>query len=277
MTALLCVGNVTVDEAVFPDGRRVEQAGGDAIFAALAARLVIDDVRVCAPIGHDLPPSMLAEWQAAGLRTEDMPHRDEPTVRNVITYRADGSRSWYLVNGEAHFDRMSVYPADLPSRAADGVLVSAMSNASMAALLPRLAGRGRIYLDLQEDGLGPEVRALVRHCDVFLPSEVEARALSGTQDLAAAARAFAADGPAVVVIKKAEKGSLVYADGTLTEVPAELVTPIDSTGAGDAFCGAFAAAHLAGADPVEAAKRAASVARLAVSDHGTRGLLGAAR
>jgi sugar/nucleoside kinase (ribokinase family) len=291
VTGLLCVGNVTVDEAVFPDGRRVEQAGGDAIFAALAARLVIDDVRVCAPIGNDLPPSTLGEWRAAGLPTTGLPRRDEPTIRNVVTYRADGSRSWELVHGEAHFDRMSVYPSDFtdrpdpsPAETGPAVLVSAMSNASMAALVPWLAAAGpdgrrpyRIYLDLQEDGLGPEMRALVRYCDVFLPSEVEARALAGTEDLAEAARTFAADGPAVVVIKRAERGCLVLDGGTLTEVPAEVVTPIDSTGAGDAFCGAFAAAHLSSGDAVAAAKRAASVARLAVSDHGTRGLIGAAR
>ncbi|MEU4242428.1 carbohydrate kinase family protein [Actinoplanes sp. NPDC026619] len=304
MTALLCVGNVTVDEAVFPDGRRVVQAGGDAIFAALAAHQIIDDVRVCAPIGNDLPASTLGEWQAAGLDISDLPRRDQPTIHNVVTYRVDGTRSWDLTTGEAHFDRMSVYPPDIPdwlgkrsqkngagegsesgadAAVVGGVLVSAMSNASMVALVPWLAARQgadpayKIYLDLQEDGLGPEMRLLVKHCDVFLPSEVEARILAGTDDLAAAARAFAADGPGVVVIKRAEKGCLVLDGGTLTEVPAEVVTPVDSTGAGDAFCGAFAAAHLSSGDAVEAAKRAAGVARLAVSGHGTSGLIGAAR
>lgn len=279
MTGLLCVGNVTIDEAVFPDGRRVVQAGGDAIFAALAARLIIKDVRVCAPVGNDLPPSTLAEWRSAGLETASMPRRDEPTIRNVVSYRADGSREWHLVTGEAHFDRMSIYPADIPAGAPHGILVSAMSNASMLALLPWLSARRayRIYLDFQEDGLGPEMRALVGHCDAFLPSEVEARILTGTADLAEAARRFAADGPPVIVIKRAEKGCLVLDGGTLTEVPAQVITPVDSTGAGDAFCGAFAAAHLTSGDAVESAERAVRVARLAVGGHGTSGLIGAVR
>jgi ribokinase len=276
MTSLLCIGNITVDETVHPDGRRVVAAGGDAIYAALAARQVIADVRVCAPVGDDLPATVLDELRAAGLPTERLPRRDLPTVRNVVTYHADGSRGWDLVTGPEHFDAMSVYPADLSGDDLDvsGVLVSAMSVASMRALVPWLAGKTR-YLDLQEDFLDRTLLELVAACEVFLPSEFEAVTLAGTTDLAAAARFFAELGPAVVVVKRAERGCLVLARGHLTAVPAEVVTPVDSTGAGDAFCGAFAAAHLDTHDAVAAARRASAAARIAVGDYGTRGLLGA--
>ena len=281
MTSLLCIGNITVDESVHPDGRRVVAAGGDAVFAALAARQIIADVRCCAPVGDDLPAPVLDELRRAGLPVDKLPRRPLPTVRNVVTYHADGSRTWDLVTGAGHFDAMSVYPADLSDADLDvsGVLVSAMSVASMRALVPWLAGKTR-YLDLQEDFLDRTLLDLVAASEVFLPSEFEAVTLAGTTDLAAAARFFAGLGPAVVVVKRAERGCLVLAGGVLTEVPAEVVTPVDSTGAGDAFCGAFAAAHLTTHDAVEAARRASAVARIAVSGYGTRGLLdavGAAR
>jgi ribokinase len=281
MTSLLCVGNITVDESVHPDGRRAVAAGGDAIFAALAARLVIGDVTVCAPVGADLPETLRAELREAGLPVDALPRRPLPTVRNVVTYAPDGSRTWDLVTGEAHFDAMSVYPADLTPAAidVDGVLVSAMSGPSMHALVPWLAGASRatLYLDLQEDFLDEALLDLVAASDVFLPSEFEAVTLAGTSDPAAAARFFAGLGPAVVVVKLAERGCLVLADGTLTAVPAAVVTPVDSTGAGDAFCGAFAAAHLSTGDPVAAAYTAASAARLAVGDYGTQALLKAVK
>jgi ribokinase len=276
MTSLLCIGNITVDESVHPDGRRAVAAGGDAVFAALAARLVIADVRFRAPIGDDLPAGMLDELRAAGLPVDALPRRPLPTIRNVVTYAPDGTRNWDLVTGEEHFDAMSVYPADLgpADLDVDGVLVSAMSVASMRALMPGLTGVAR-YLDLQEDFLDRTLLDLVAACDVFLPSEFEAVKLAGTTDLADAARFFAELGPAVVVVKRAERGCLVLAGGTLTDVPAEVVVPVDSTGAGDAFCGAFAAAHLATGDPVAAARTASAVARIAVGGYGTRGLLDA--
>jgi ribokinase len=278
MTSLLCIGNITIDESVHPDGRRAVAAGGDAVYAALAARLLITDVRISAPIGDDLPDAMLEGLRRTGLPVDDLPRRPLPTVRNVVTYAADGARVWDLVHGETHFDAMSVYPADLSTSDldVDGVLVSAMSVASMRSLVPWLAAgatRAVRYLDLQEDFLTPGLLDLVKACDVFLPSEYEAVTLGGTPDPVAAARFFATLGPAVVVVKRAERGCLVLDGGTLTEVPAEVVTPVDSTGAGDAFCGAFAAAHLATGDPVDAARKASAAARIAVGDYGTRGLL----
>ncbi len=146
-----------------------------------------------------------------------------------------------------------MHPADIDDRvlAADGVLLSAMglrAQLELAAWLrPRTAAT--IYFDPQEDYVAGNEAALldaVGACDVFLPSEVEAVALAGTADLAAAAATFLALGPSVVVVKRAEAGCLVATRDVPdpVAVPADAVDAVDSTGAGDAFCGAFAAEHL---------------------------------
>jgi ribokinase len=283
MPELVCVGNLTVDESVQPDGARTVAAGGDAVFAALAARLTLDDVTIVAPVGDDLPMELDEAIRRAGTDPGTLPRRALPTVRNVVTYDADGGRDWVLLEGEAHFDAMSVYPADLSTRAlaADGILVSAMSFDSQVALGGWLRGHtaATIYLDLQEDYLErvDELLAIVALCDVFLPSEVEALALAGTRDLAEAARFFRGLGPQTVVIKRADKGCVVLAPGAdeLVGVPAVPVAVVDTTGAGDAFCGAFAATHLLTGDPVAAAESGARAAALAVSGFGIAGLVDA--
>jgi sugar/nucleoside kinase (ribokinase family) len=137
-----------------------------------------------------------------------------------------------------------------------------------------------LYLDLQEDyidGHETELLAMIGRCDVFLPSEAEVRALTGTGDLDAAMRGFRALGPQCVVVKRAERGCLVLDEGTdeIVEVPAEPVEPVDSTGAGDAFCGAFAARHVLTGDGVDAARAGAGAARLAVSAPGWTGIAAA--
>ena len=280
--SLVCVGNLTIDETVDPEGIRTISAGGDAIYAALAAQLARARARVLAPLGTDTPAALAEAVELSGTDLTLLPRRDAPTVRNLVSYAADGTRCWTLVSGHQHFEVMSVQPADLTADtlAADGILLSAMAIGAQLRLAAWLRPRTQavIYFDPQEDYVAGNVDGLlaaVGACDVFLPSEVEARALAQTSDLEAAARTFLDLGPSVVVIKRAERGCLVATADGVTTVPADRVEAVDSTGAGDAFCGAFAAAQLAGADPVSAAETAVAVARLAVSAHGLAGLVSA--
>lgn len=287
--SLLCIGNLTIDDLVVDDVTTTA-LGGDALFAALAARRVLSDVRMLAPVGTDLPAPLLQAVAGTGIRIEATRPRDVPTVRNRVTYAPDGSRTWDLLSGDDAFDVMSVFPEDVAPAAldVDGVLVSAMSLRSQLTLGPWLrehtlrerpaVGRRRtdVYLDLQEDyvaGNEAALLALLSTCDVFLPSEVEAVALAGTTDLALAAARFRDAGPDVVVVKTAERGCVVATSRGTVTVPTVAVDPVDSTGAGDAFCGAFAAAHVAGADPEDAARHGAEAARVAIGGHGVAALL----
>lgn len=280
--SLVCIGNLTIDQAVHGGVLSEPAMGGDAAYAALAARLVTDRVSMLAPVGGDLPASVLDDLARAGVGVDDLPRRTLPTVRNTVTYGDDGGRVWQMHATDAEFDALSVYPDDVSASviAASGIVLSAMSLESQLALTPWLRERtaATLYLDLQEDYLVGNREALldiVACVDVFLPSEVEAVALAGTQDLVAAARFFASLGPSVVVIKRASDGSLVLSGGLVTVVATDVVDAVDSTGAGDAFCGAFAAHHLLHGDPVAAATAGSDAARVAISDFGIAGLLAA--
>ena len=145
-------------------------------------------------------------------------------------------------------------------------------------LRPRTAAT--IFFDPQEDYIiGNEAQLLdaVRACDVFLPSEIEAAELAGTADPRDAAQAFLEHGPHTVVIKLAEAGCLIATrdNPAPTAVPTDVVDPVDSTGAGDAFCGAFAAEYLRSSNPYAAARAGGAAARIAVGGPGISGLLAA--
>ncbi len=77
---------------------------------------------------------------------------------------------------------------------------------------------------------------------------------------------------AVAALAPAVSSGATAADGEyrIWEVPADRVVAIDSTGAGDAFCGALAAALAEGRPLAEAVQRAVAGAALATTHVGAR-------
>jgi sugar/nucleoside kinase (ribokinase family) len=112
--------------------------------------------------------------------------------------------------------------------------------------------------------------ALVDGVDVLLPSHDEASLLTGLPDAADAAAELSRHVP-LVVAKQGAQGALVARKGSvLARVPAAPAHPRDTTGAGDAFTGAFLAALLAGSDAEGAAAEGCRAGARAVERVGGR-------
>ncbi|MHA1554922.1 MAG: PfkB family carbohydrate kinase, partial [Alphaproteobacteria bacterium] len=102
------------------------------------------------------------------------------------------------------------------------------------------AGGLTVSLDCgwDEELFTPEAGPLIAEVDVFLPNEAEANALQ----MAGLTLPIAP----VTVIKRAALGAEAWSDDDHYTVPAQPVTVVDATGAGDAFDGGFLHAWLAG-------------------------------
>jgi ribokinase len=117
--------------------------------------------------------------------------------------------------------------------------------------------------------------ALLRATDVCVPNETELRQLTGRAtdslaDVAAAARLLRDRGPATVIVTLGERGALIVGAGEPVHIPPMPATAVDTTGAGDAFCGALAA-YLAEGDPLlAAATKANRVAAMSVTRPGAQ-------
>jgi ribokinase len=107
---------------------------------------------------------------------------------------------------------------------------------------------------------------LIGAVDVLVVNRSELASLVGSDDPAAAAELAV---PATVVTRGA-RGAVLVADGTVTSYPAPEVDTIDTTGAGDAFCGALAAGIDAGLTLDEAVPRAVTAGSLATTSVGAR-------
>ncbi|MCX6044344.1 MAG: carbohydrate kinase family protein [Chloroflexi bacterium] len=87
----------------------------------------------------------------------------------------------------------------------------------------------------------------LQEIDFIFPNQEEATLMSGVDDPVVAAAMIRTFGPKTVIVKLGGQGCLIAsAQGTM-HVPARAVKPVvDTTGAGDAFCGGFLAAWLRG-------------------------------
>ncbi|MEU0491051.1 ribokinase [Nocardiopsis sp. NPDC006139] len=109
---------------------------------------------------------------------------------------------------------------------------------------------------------------LLESVDVLVPNEHEAAAITGRTDPREALAALLERVPEVLVTLGGE-GSLYGARGAEpVHVPALKVEAVDTTAAGDTFCGSFAVARAEGAEPAEAMRFAAAAAALSVQRHG---------
>ena len=106
--------------------------------------------------------------------------------------------------------------------------------------------------DDPEDRWGGALDELLGMVDIFLPNEDEACRITGKTDADGAIEILARRVP-LVAVKCGKRGSLVQAAGQRWLVTAEVVTPVDTIGAGDSFDAGFLAAFLRGKTPEECA------------------------
>lgn len=105
---------------------------------------------------------------------------------------------------------------------------------------------------------------------LLVPNEGEARTLAGCTSRGDAARALYERARAPVVVTLGSDGVLVHADGGAVGYPAFEAQAVDTTGAGDTFCGVLAAA-LAEGHPLEpAVRRSAAAGAMSVTRPGAR-------
>lgn len=281
---VIIVGNLTIDDVIQPDGSsQMGTLGGNTVHAAAAALTWTGEVGVVARCGTDFPAAALARLREAGADTAGLRPIDGPTVRNWVIYEADGTRTWVYRTPRGRSAEVAPQPSDVPSAwlertPAPVVHVAAMPLPAATALVRSVrerAPRAVITLDTHEDWpRGGEVLEVARLVDVFIPSREELSTLFGYEDPERGAAELVSGGVTCVVVKVGGDGALVARAGEApVRVPAAPVTVVDPTGAGDSFCGGFAAGLALGEDPVAAARRGCATAAAAIGAAGSLRLL----
>ncbi|POZ63359.1 ribokinase [Chromobacterium alticapitis] len=279
MSRILVVGSVNMDLAMTTDrlpalgetaaarGFACHPGGKGANQAVAAARLGAQ-VAMLGCVGDDaFGRELRAHLQAQGVDASRLRMADAPTGVASIAV-CGGDNAILVAPGANHCLRPEHLGAEASAfAAADAVLVQLeipLETAARAAELAERHGKPLLLNPAPAQALPPE---LLRRVVLLLPNEHELHAALGSpgEDW----RELLARHPGRVLMTRGRDGAyFCEASGRLRHLPGHVVQAVDSTGAGDAFCGALAAFLPLGLE--EAARRANAAAALSVTRPGAQ-------
>ena len=226
--------------------------GGKGANQALAARRAGADVTLVAAVGDDaFAAPATALLRADGVVVATVRCAGTPTGVALIHVDAAGENAITVVPGANGRLDAAALGDDVLVAGATLLLQLEVPMPAVAAAAARGRARGaRVILNAAP--IAPLGDGLLDALDVLIVNEHEARALAGALGVATEPERFATAVHrrcrAAVVVTLGGRGALAAADGRLLAVAAPSIEVVDTTGAGDAFCGGLAAALDAGAN-----------------------------
>lgn len=292
---LVAVGDLTWDVLAKPDmmllpggdttGRVLLVGGGSSANVAVWAARVGYPTAFVGEIGRDrFGEFAVQELEAEGVTPHVIWNETRPTGVILVLIDAAGQRSMLTSQG-ADFD---LRPEELPVEiieSAGHVHITAWSLFTepprTAALRAAHLARDRgitisfdpgSYQMIREIGR-EEFRRMTRELsiDFIFPNLDEGQALTGAKkplEVLEALQTLYAE--AMILLKLGPEGALIFDRGQVTELQATTDKPIDATGAGDSFCGAFMGHYLRSQDALAAGKLAVQVAGWVIGRFGAR-------
>lgn len=252
--------------------------GGKGSNQSVAAARAGAETHFITRLGKDTFAEMaLRTWEEAGVTPAITQHEDGYTGAAYIFVESGTGNNAIIVSPGVAGD---ISPADIEARkdliSNAAVFVTQLEqpmDAAMRALEIARAGGAQTILNPAPAAELPD--GMVALCDYVTPNETEAEALTGLsvatlEDATKAAEELIRMGAKAAVITLGEKGALYHAGGQSVHVPAFDAGPVlETTGAGDAFNGGFAAALARGDDPVTAVRFGCATAAISVTRAGT--------
>lgn len=172
----------------------------------------------------------------------------EPTGTAMITVAPNGENA-IVVNAGANATLTDLTPEERSAIAGADLVLMQLEIPMDTVLAAATIASGRVVLNAAP--AQPLPAELLAKVDLLIVNEHEATLLGGADHLLTLVPAL--------VVTLGVKGALVRTRDTTTEVPGITVDVVDTTGAGDTFCGALVAA-LDERRPLDDAVRFASVA-----------------
>ncbi|MGC1480177.1 MAG: ribokinase [Chthoniobacterales bacterium] len=259
-------------------GQFFQTFGGKGANQAVAAARAGHPTRFLTGLGPDaVAEQMLDSFRREGIDVQHVFRTSEPTGTALILVDASGENVIGIAPGANDSltpDWVAAHEEVIADSAAL-VLQLELPPAVTAAAI-QIARRVHVSTQLNFAPADDAAREFAPLVDVLIVNETEAAQLAGSSvhDLESARstlRVLQNSGPACVILTMGADGVLAAdANGDAIHVPAPAVEVVDTTAAGDTFCGAFAVARAEGLPLEPAIRWATRAASLSVTRLGAQ-------
>jgi sugar/nucleoside kinase (ribokinase family) len=239
---LLVVGSIALDSVATPFGDTADAPGGSAVFFSVAGVILHNPVQVVGVVGSDYPLAALQQLERRGVDLAGVERAAGESFRWKARYSYD------LASRETLETRLGVFADFRPKlperfRHARYVFLGNIDPGLQLGVLDQVHEPTLVACDTMNYWIHSKkdlLLELLRHIDILMVNDAEARELSGDWNIYRAARWILTRGPKMTVIKQGEHGALLVEPESVFKVPAyPLQDVFDPTGAGDAFAGGF--------------------------------------
>lgn len=264
-------------ETVMGGELKMGQGGKGANQAVAAKRLGAEVVFAC-KLGNDIfGDNAIKAYERDGIDTSCVLRCGTPSGVALITVDSKAENSIVVASGaNACFSVADIENLTQEIESASILLMQLeipVPSVTRAAQIARKAGV-KVVLNPAPAAVLPA--ELIACTDILIPNETELSKISGVQagdreSTLKAVEALRVKGAKDVIVTLGSKGSLVCEDGKEpVEVPACKVKAVDTTAAGDTFCGGLCTALSCGRSLVEAVQFATKASSLTVQKMGAQ-------
>lgn len=246
--------------------------GGKGANQAVAAARSGVEVNLCAVVGDDDHGRMIkAQLEAEGVNVRHVRTVAGPTDESIIYVTPDGENSIVSTYAAARSMRQNdVTDSLLDATTSDVVLMQGNLPRDLTLLALQQARRTGAATVLNPAPVNYEFDDIWPFVDHAILNEVEVESLTGHVDAEKGARSLMDRGVGRVVVTLGAAGAVTVSRDVVDEISAESVQAVDATGAGDVFCGIYAAGLALSKPLLTTATAAVGAATLSVTRPGTQ-------
>lgn len=251
--------------------------GGKGANQAVAAKRLGGNVTFVCKVGKDLfGESSVKSYESEGIDTSHILYSGHPSGVALINVDASAENSISVASGA----NLDFSPEDVKGlrdviREASILLLQLEIPVDTVLEAARIAFESGVYVILNPAPACRLPEEIYRYVSLLIPNETEAGQMSGIQvsdcqSAEAAAKILTKSGAGNVIITMGSKGSMIYGEDGSGFIPSRKVDAIDTTAAGDTYCGALSVALSEGKNLYEAAVFATAASSIAVTRHGAQ-------
>jgi len=227
-----------------PFGKSDRIIGGAATYIALSASNFITPIKQISIVGGDFPQAELDFLASRGVELEGVEvKKDQKSFFWSGKYHLDMNERDTL---DTQLNVLADFKPVVPESYQDCefVMLGNLVPAIQHSVLKQMKTRPKLVvmdtMNFWMETAMPDLKEVLKHVDVLLINDSEARQLSAEYSLVKAAKAILKMGPKYLVVKKGEHGALLFHGDQVFVAPALPLEDIfDPTGAGDTFAGGF--------------------------------------